>query len=239
MERLLTKLYKYEQEYCNEDVFSLLVMCFCNQQLWSQTDSIETLFRRKQKGSVHFFFEPEVKMYFQKKSFEESAALVLGSKSALILNKSIIVGLAAYGKVTPSTYYNEYRYINKSTGNEIIIPNQKMRTGYGYGYGYGGLVLGGIIRPYKSVHLSITSLVGDGTANEYIIKENGSKGTTFNSPGFFVIEPNLDVEANFSKYLRLKMGLTYKHIFGNNFQSLSSAQLSGIGIQAGFKIGAF
>jgi hypothetical protein len=213
---------------------SLATLLF-SQQVFAQTDTIQTIFKNKQKASVHFFFEPEVKLFSQNKRFNESVALVLGSKSSLILNKHFIVGIGGYGKITPSTYYNEYRYIDKSTDLEVIVPNQKMRTGYGYA----GLILGGIIHPYKAVHLSFTSLFGGGTSNEYIIKDNGSKGTTFNSPGFFIMEPNLDMQINLSKFIRFKTGLTYRHIFANNFESLSSKELSGLGVQVGVKIGAF
>ncbi len=216
--------------------YALFVLSFClNIQLSAQQDTIQTIFKKQQEPSVHFFFEPEVKAFFQNIRFDESMKLILGSKSALIFNNRFVVGLAGYCKVTPSTYYNEYRYKDDDTGAEVVVPSQKMRTGYGYA----GLVLGGIFQPYKAVHLGFTNLFGGGTSNEYIIKDNGSKGTTFNSPFFVVVEPAIDIEVNLSEYLRVKAGVSYKHIFANNFESLLSYDLSGVGVQVGMKIGAF
>lgn len=198
-------------------------------------DAVETIFRNNQPTSTHYFFEPMAAVYLQGNSFKEAAALFAGGKTAWIVNRHFIIGLGGAGKLTPSTYFHEYRYRDEHSGETIIVPNQKMRVGYGYG----GLVLGAIMHPYKAVHVSIGALMGGGSANEYIVKENGSHGTTFNSPGFFVVEPNMHVQVNISGSLRLSSGIAYRYIAANNFETLGSKQLSNIGFLVGIKIGQF
>lgn len=211
-------------------IFLSLFLC---KGIMAQKDTLETIFKKNKEASIGFFFEPEMKFYFQNQRFNEPVALVLGSKTAMVFNKNFIFGISGHGKVTPSTYYGVYKYKDDYSGEEITHSNQKMRTEYGYA----GIIFGGIVKPNKAVHASFTSLFGGGTSNEFIIKDNGSKGTTFNSPTFFILEPTIDLEANLSKFFRLKAGVTYKYILASKFESLSSNDLSGIGLQIGVKIG--
>ncbi len=78
-----------------------------------------------------------------------------------------------------------------------------------------------------------------GSSNEYIIQDNGSHGTKFGLPGFCIIKPNLDIEMNLTKKMRVEAGIGCPHIFADYFKSLSSADPSALSFKMGLKLGVF
>jgi len=215
-------------------VATLFAIAIGTTSILSQTDSIQTIFQSA-RVSEHFFAEPEFKTHVYSGRFSESASLLIGGKLGWVFNSHFIFSFCGYGKTTPTTYYGPYTYKDKVTGQEVNVAQQEMRTGYGYG----GIALGVILNPYKAVHVNFGSVFAGGSSNEYIIQDNGSHGTTFGSPGFFIIEPNLNVEMNLTKRMRFEVGIGYRHIFADYFKSLSSADLSGLSFNMGLKLGSF
>lgn len=127
----------------------------------------------------------------------------------------------------PYTDYDDGQFINN--------PNQTMAVGYGYG----GLILGYTHQSNAAVHLTFTSVFGIGTSNEFIIDDDGDHGTTFNSPGFGIIEPTLGVEMNLTEYVRLEAGVGYRFFLANRFEQLNTRELSGINLQVAVKFGQY
>jgi hypothetical protein len=214
--------------------FLFLFVLGLSLQVQAQNDSVKTLWTQNSKLEIKRFFEPEIGLHFYNNTFNEKAAMLVGAKLGWIINKHLIVGIVGYGKVTPTYYTHEYRYMDDNE-NEVVVPNQKMAVGYGYG----GLVLGTILHPHEAIHINLITLLGFGTSNEYIIQSNGSHGTTFNSPSFFVAEPKINLELNLSKSLRFEIGSGYRFIDASRFTSLSSSALSGFTLHTGIKIGIF
>lgn len=212
----------------------LVLLAVYSAHLASQTDSIHTIFRNG-VVSQHFFIEPEFKTHLHSSRFSEPASLLIGGKLGWTFNSHLMFAFCGYGKTTPTTYYGPYTYKDKVTGEEVTVAHQKMRTGYGYG----GIAVGVILNPYNAVHLAFGSVLAGGSSNEYIIQDNGSHGTTFGSPGFFIMEPSLNMEMNLTKKMRLEAGAGYRYIFAGYFKSLSSSDLSGLSFNLGLKLGAF
>lgn len=200
----------------------------------AQTDSVKTLLGGGW-NSTHFFVGPTAQVQINSNRFSEPLSLFLGGQSGWIINGRLVFGLTGYGKVTPSTYYGAYTYEDDLTGQQITVNDRKMRVAYGFG----GALLGVIIRPADAMHVFAGTVIGGGTANEFIVNENGSHGTTFQSPGFFMIEPRCAVELNLTRFLRFELGAGYRYIAATHFESLSSRDLSGFTLGMGFKLGIY
>jgi hypothetical protein len=194
----------------------------------------QTLFGAAEKQEItSFYWGPEVRLHFYGTRMREAASPLLGGKLGLIINRKVIIGLGGWGKISRTTFSGHYT--DTDDGKVIDNPNQKMAVGYGYG----GLIAGIVFRSNEAVHITFTSLFGRGTSNEYIIQENGSHGTTFNSPGFGIVEPTLNAELNLTRHFRLEAGLGYRWIAANRFEQLTTRDLSGFTLQAAVKIGGY
>jgi hypothetical protein len=222
------------QKQANIRRYIFIVFILIARNAAAQNDTVQTVWKTD-KVQAKNFVAPEIKLHVYNSHFNESMAMLLGVKTGWIFNRHLIIGLGGYGKVTPSIYYNQYEYTDKGTGAHMSVPNQKM----GVGYGYGGLILGGIFSPYKAIHATFTCLIGGGSSNEYIIQENGSHGTTFNSPGFVIVEPSLNLEFNLSTKIRYEIGTGYRYLFADRFESLTSSDLSGLNFQMSVNFGSF
>ena len=193
----------------------------------------KTLFQSSGNRIQTFFFSSGLKVHFHGSRMEETASPLLGASLGIILDRKFIVGVSGWGKVVRTTFYGHY--IQRRNGMTTEIPHQKMAVGYGYG----GLLLGAILQSNKPLHVTITSLFGAGSSNEYIIEADGDHGTTFNSPGFAVIEPMVNLELNLTKKLRAAFGVGYRWIGAGKFEQLSSADLSGLTCQVALQLGKY
>jgi hypothetical protein len=180
-----------------------------------------------------FYWGPEFRLHFYGSRMREAASPLFGGKLGMIINRKVIVGVGGWGKISKTTFSGHY--IDTDDGQVIDNPNQKMAVGYGYG----GLIFGVIVKSNDAVHITLSSLFGRGTSNEYIIEADGDHGTTFNSPGFGIVEPILNVEMNLTKHLRFEAGLGYRWISASRFEQLTSRDLSGLTLQTALKIGRY
>lgn len=229
------KLNKFNNGQCIKRVLVVLLILACH-LAFSQTESMETLFGNKNdKIVVSKFIGPGLKCIVSNDKLITPMALFIGGKGGLILNKHLMLGLGLWGKVTPLRYRGDYCRINKQSGQQVIVTNQRL----GVDYGYIGGNIAYIVAPYKSMHYSFGFMVGGGTSNEYAINSNGSQGTTFNSPGFWLIEPTVNLELNLTSYSRIEMGLGYQLLFANYFESLSTSDISGLTISMLLKFGTY
>lgn len=215
-------------------IITLLFNWLTLTQSHAQTDSVQTLLGGGW-NSTHFFFGPAAEVQINHSRFSEPVSLFLGGQSGWIINRRLVFGITGYGKVTPSTYYGTYTYEDDATGQQMTENDRKMRVSYGFG----GVILGVILHPGEALHIQVGTVIGGGTANEYIVNENGSHGTTFQSPGFFMMEPKLGVELNLTRYLRFELGVGYRYISAIRFESLSTGELSGFTLGMGFKLGIY
>jgi len=102
--------------------------------------------------------------------------------------------------------------------------------------------------PHKLVHFTIPLTIGVGRANADSTSFTGGFGPHEggrlgrNGAGFGFIQPGVNVEMNVFKYAKLFVGANYRiatNVFGNNTANLTTSQLSGLGINAGLKLGIF
>lgn len=215
-------------------IIILVSSLFFFTKTYAQTDSVKTLLGGGW-NSTHFFVGPTAQVQINNSRFSEPMSLFLGGQSGWIINGRLVFGLTGYGKVTTSTYYGTYMYEDDLNGEQITVNDRKMRVAYGFG----GALLGVIIHPADAMHVLVGTVIGGGTANEFIVNENGSHGTTFQSPGFFMLEPRCAVELNLTRFLRFELNAGYRYISAAHFESLSSRDLSGVTLGMGFKLGIY
>jgi hypothetical protein len=150
------------------------------------------------KGNVetHGFGTPVVKY---SRVFDQDSVLV-GARGGVIINKSFVLGAAAYG-----------------VANDVTAPSSAFpqRAPLDLQFGYGGLELEYIVKPESVAHLSVSSLVGVGGTR---FVEHGSRFDRDDRIGdpdvFFVLEPGVNAEVNVTSWLHLNGGVSYRVVNG-------------------------
>jgi hypothetical protein len=102
---------------------------------------------------------------------------------------------------------------------------------------YGGLILEYTVKPHSVLHISLPVLIGGGQvqfAGEYVDPDSGE-----DSESFFVVEPELSLEFNVTRNLRLDLGVGYLHVNGMDLADITDEDLSGVSGAVTFKMGSF
>ncbi|MEI6412496.1 MAG: hypothetical protein WCR52_24100, partial [Bacteroidota bacterium] len=167
-----------------------------------------------------------------------------GASGMLIFNRRWSIGVAAFG-----------------TRN--IDPKLSDNSGLHFNYQAAGGILEFTPRPDRIVHLSFPLFLGAGMArldSSEFRRNNQFEGTGDHTKGdfadggrrgenaFFVVQPNVRVEMNLTRFARIYAGVGYRIATGGSVSypnasggtsSLGAADLSGLSVQAGVKLGLF
>ncbi len=132
--------------------------------------------------------------------------------------------------------------------NSIYIDNVYNNTGYYLVGGYGGFFVEPILAPFFPIHVSFPITFGyggvaynDNTWWDYNNNNdnNNNSYSPFDSDGFFVIEPGVEVELNVVKFFRICFGATYRYTQDLNLVNTPKTFLNGFTGNITFKIGKF
>lgn len=159
-----------------------------------------------------------------------------GFKTGYIMNHDLYVGLAGYGM---SMGYNaDYP---DSVGDDQFVQ-----------MGYGGLLLGYTLNANRLIHFGFETVAGVGgyvlTAKEFMDGEgkedenwdewDGELGDRGNL--FIVLDPQLLVELNVAKYMRISAGLGYRiEMFPEDHHNITSYDQSGVTASLAMTFGKF
>ena len=102
--------------------------------------------------------------------------------------------------------------------------------------GYGGLWLGYIYRPTKVVHLNFSLPIGGGSASFDRVGDGFSADIT---DAIFVINPNLGMELNLTKWMKFTANAGYMLAMGLDNDYIASDALNSPNLTLGFKFGYF
>lgn len=161
-------------------------------------------------------------------SINSKFGILVGGRGGWIIDHSIILGGAGYGLV------NNVEGTLVSGGNKMLL-----------NFGYGGFDIGYIISWDKMVHTSVNILIGGGVVGHRIdynvLNWNWSISDlgVINTNQFFIAEPEIDVELNIVKFLRIDVGASYRFISGINRNGLTNSDLSGPSAIMTLKFGKF
>jgi hypothetical protein len=98
---------------------------------------------------------------------------------------------------------------------------------------YGGLWVGYSHHAKRAIHPAFFLETGWGR-----IKSPSESGATFNDR-IFVVNPEIELEANIARFFRISVGINYRIVGGLDSNSLSFANASGPGANLMFKFGWF
>jgi hypothetical protein len=102
--------------------------------------------------------------------------------------------------------------------------------------GYGGLYVEQMLAPSKLVHVSVGALLGGGGAS-WVDRLDRRIQTP--SDGFFVVEPEVSLEVNVTRFFRLGLTGSYRYLDGLGLSGLPTDQLNGPMGGVSFKFGRF
>jgi len=150
----------------------------------------------------------------------ETMALVGGGGGVLINRRFILGGMGVGG----------------TNHVDAIIGGTPLRGEMDFGYG--GVTLGVITRPSKLVHATYGLMIGGGGISVWpddLRPRNPSDSTEY----FGVAEPQVGLELNVTKWMRLGLTGGYRFVFGAEVPKLADDNLSGASGSLVFKFGKF
>ena len=123
-------------------------------------------------------------------SLDAKDAFTAGGRGGIILGRMLAIGISGTG------FVNDIKYHQIVEGNPLA---------YSLAGGYGGIFIEPVIGYKKPVHVSFPILFGGGGLA--IIESQGWHGWEPWDPqkqdGFMLVEPSVEVEFNFTRYLRV------------------------------------
>jgi len=197
-------------------------------------DDMKTLFTGKNLKFSGGFINPELKgTIINPGDGKDGYGFLMGGRLGFIFNEKYSIGLGGYGLVTEhTTPYAEESDINYDHDAKI-------------GFGYGGLIFEYTLFGNKMIHFTIPVLVGGGVASLYkdvVINEEEwtwDDFTNYESSGFFVVEPGVNLEVNVTKFMRFDLGASYRLVQFTEMDYLTNEDLSNLSVNASLKFGIF
>lgn len=192
----------------------------------------QTLFSKVHLRTIGLYMAPEITA-----GQYASAFTPIGSLSAMLnVNGKFAIGANVSGTVARNFAPN-----NLSATNDLAL---RARTA--------GLRMEYAFSPHRLIHLTVPLTLGVGGVNvdsvgSFGFRDRERTGPTANGRNgvsFGFIQPGVNVEVNLFKYARFFAGVNYRiatNLFNdnNNTYNVSTTQLSGLGINAGLKLGIF
>jgi hypothetical protein len=154
------------------------------------------------------FGAPEIKLT----TMMGDAAILVGGQGGWIINHGFVLGGAGYGLATQ---------------HDAPASLSRANTRSTLQFGYGGPRLVYIYQPHALVHLTFGLLVGGGGYSVLSRNDGANTSNVHDGRGFFVAEPQAEVEANIVKFVRVGFGLSYRYVGIGSTAALGSTDLSG------------
>ena len=175
------------------------------------SDEIGTLFHKEKGFGGYFAF------YMGYTGIQKRSAFIGGARFMFVANHILGIGIGGEGFTT--------------------IPEDRT---YLYSGGYGGLYLEPVVWAKKPVHLAFPMLIGGGGIySEYTLYDPWGS-YEYNSVGYFIFEPGVDVVLNMTKWFQIDLGASYRITSKiDNLLSLPDNLLYGFNYMVTFKFGKF
>jgi hypothetical protein len=151
---------------------------------------------------------------------QNAYALLVGGKAYLLVDHRWAIGGGGYGVV-----------------NDLVPEDLRDSELDRLRMAYGGLAFEYIPWHESVVHLTLGVLVGAGQAKYEGAKRDPVTGE--DSDGFFVAEPEVNLEFNVTRFWRMDLGASYLYVNGSDLADLPDEDLSGLAGNLTFKFGTF
>jgi hypothetical protein len=216
-------------------LFSVIGLSFAQAQDIEKYDNLEE-YDKKHDERVHTLFNKEKRdgFYFSVSTgyspIDNKDGMTFSTRGCLIMDHVFAIGFAGTG------FLNNIGAID----NQIIYEDGNSESGsgaYTLAGGYGGLVLEPILFGLKPVHLSFPIVMGIGAATSFDSWYN----TYYNSDEsiFFVAEPMVELEINFTRFMRIAAYASYRFTSDLSIENVSSDALRNYSAGVTVKFGLF
>jgi hypothetical protein len=168
-------------------------------------------------------------------SMRGDASLLIGGRGAWIINSTIAIGGGGYALVTPRTLIE-----GTASGLDTM-----------YSVGYGGFELEVVLWADEAIHASVMTLIGAGGLTTGVSRSGEGSDWDWDWGGhnsltddaFFVVEPQVNVEANITSWFRMGLGASYRLTSGVDTKvgsvSITDSDISGLSGVLTFKFGLY
>ena len=160
-------------------------------------------------------------------SFDGNGALFVGGRGGWLINHRLLIGGAGMGQT-----------LNVAAPQESRNRYPRARN---LEFGYGGFLLGYHVAPERPVHGVASVLLAGGGL---VLSNRDSDPDTdadvgHDGDGVFVMEPELAIEANLLRFMRLELSLSYRVVWDVELAGLDNGDASGVGGGLAFLFGDF
>jgi hypothetical protein len=179
---------------------------------------IKTIFKKEKKDGFYGAFSAGYS------SIDKKDGLTFSSRGCYIMDHFFSIGLGG------TAFINDLNQVGFELNSE---PNNVLKLAGGYG----GIILEPILLPLKPVHLSFPILLGVGAAGSF--KNYDYFSTYYVKDFFFVVEPQAELEINFTRWMRFALYAGYRYTSELNITDISKDALRGYTAGATIKMGMF
>lgn len=103
--------------------------------------------------------------------------------------------------------------------------------------GYGGFFIEPILAPMKPVHVSFPIIIGGGALARF--NDYDYYNINFSDDLFFVVEPGIELEINFTKWMRIAAFATYRYTSDISIENVMKGALRNYSTGLTVKVGLF
>lgn len=209
-------------------IFIYIVLCFIAFEAFAQQtikidqfepkNEVQTVFKREKRDGFY------VGSSIAYSPIDNADAVAVAARMGWIMDRWFAFGLAGTAFVNNFNQYSE----------SFFYPSDVVYLAGAYG----GFFVEPILMPLKPVHLSFPIIVGGGGAlsfrDYYYTSPEG-----FSEDMFFVVEPGVELEVNFTRWMRVGVFATYRYTSEINIDSVDKNALSKYSAGLSLKIGWF
>jgi hypothetical protein len=164
-------------------------------------------------------------IYSRYSKIGDTYGTLMGGRGAVLLNDKFAFGAGAMGLVYPKS--RERLSGNKYTGENDITD-----------FSYGGFITEYYFNPKSLIVFSFGNLIGGGTLS-FTNDDKDKKNHQHERDEFFIIEPEVNVFVNLTRFCRAGIGVSYRFISGLNTKDFGKKDFNGPTASAMVQFGWF
>lgn len=181
---------------------------------------IKTVFKKNKRDGFYGAFS------IGYSPIDNKDGMVFSSRGSWIMDHWFAFGFGGTAFINNIDQMEYYGYYSSNANNEKSLVG-----------GYGGLILEPILAPLKPIHLSFPIIIGGGIATTF--NNFYSYNYSYNEAFFSVIEPGIELEMNFTKWLRIAAFGTYRYTSKIDIANISPDALRSYSVGITAKVGLF
>jgi hypothetical protein len=153
-----------------------------------------------------------------------STTVLTGGRLGMLINGTTSVAFAARA------------ILNPNIRTDYVLADGQMA---GLSFGYGGIEVGRLLQPTRAMHVATSLLVGGGATSHHNRRLRAGDPDNLPVDGFWMAEPEIQVQANVASFLRIAVGGSYRFVHGVRLQGVSDQDVRGAAGSLTFTFGRF